>query len=107
MVVLLDVACNVEDRVVLGSRHTDDQVDGASCHLLLGLFPIVYLNEARREAQAQFSVFGKDFLIHAPIVLQHEGIVWIGNEQNIAHAIEHKVNKGSIFQRHLVSIIQN
>ena len=104
-VVELDVAGDVEDAVVLGGRHADDEVYLSAGHRLLGFLAAVHLQEAWREAQSQLGVFREDFLIHAPVVLEHEGVVGIGDEQDVVDAVEHQVDEGGVFQSHLVNLL--
>ena len=72
----------------------------SASHLLFSLFAIVNLDEAWREAKSQLGVLGEYLLVHASIVLQHEGVVGIGYEKDIIDPLEHEVHKGCIFQRH-------
>ena len=99
-VVEFDAPCDVEDGVVLGSGHTDDEVDLSALHLCLGLFEVVDLQEAWREAESKLGVLGEDFLIHTAVVLQHEGIVGVRHNQDVIDPLQHEVHEGSIFQCH-------
>ena len=98
--VVFYTSCNVEDIIVLCRRHTDHQVYIAVEHLFPCLCLGRYLDEAWREAKTQFGIFREYLLVYASVVLQHEGIVWVGNEKDIADAFLHQVNEGSIFQLH-------
>ena len=62
----------------------------------------MHLDEAGREAKSELGVFGEDFLIYAPVILKHEGIVGVGNNQDVIDPIEHEVNEGGVFQRHFL-----
>ena len=99
-VVLLDVSGDVEHRVVFGGWHDDDEVYLSSCHLCGGFFLAVHLKEAWWEAKSEFCILREDFLVHSSVVFKHEGIVGVGNEKHVAHAVEHEVNEGCVFQRH-------
>ena len=75
----LDVAGNVEGVTVVGTRHTDDQVEHGVAQLLPCLLSRGHLGKTGRVAQAQVHVFIKNLLIDAAIVFEHERIVRIGH----------------------------
>ena len=90
----LDVACDVEDVVVFGSGHTDDEVYADAFHLALAFFLVADLDKAGRKAQSELGVFGEDLFVYSTIVFEHEGVVGIGYEQDVEDASLHEVYNG-------------
>ena len=99
-IVLLDASCDVEHRVVLGRRHHDDEVDLSAGHRLHSLFLAVHLQESRGKAEAELGIFREYLLVHTAVILEHEGVVGISDEQYVVDAVEHQVDEGGVFQCH-------
>ena len=95
---LLDVAGNAEHIVVLSSGHTDDEVEAGALKFGFRFFGRGYLEKAGREAEPQFGIFVKDLFVHTSIILQHESVIGIGNDENVADAPHHEMGEGGIPQ---------
>ena len=95
-IVNLNVSGYIEHIVVVRSWHTNHQFETRLFQFLLGFLLRSHLEETGRIAQAEFGVFLKNLLIHSSIILQHEGIVGVGNEQHIEDAPFHHVNKRGV-----------
>ena len=95
---LLDVAGNAEHIVVFGTGHTDDEVEGSALEFNFGFFGRSHLEEARRKTEAEFGIFVKNFLVYTSVVFEHERIVGIGYDEDIADAPHHEVGEGRIAQ---------
>ncbi len=100
-IVVLDGARDVEDTVVLGGGHADDQVYLLGGHVGLGGMLARHLYEAGREAEPQPGILGEYLLVHAPVVLEDEGIIGVGYDEDVADALEHQVNKGCVLECHV------
>ena len=90
---LLDVTGNGKGIVVGITRHADDQIDVSGLQYLISLFRRTDLCERRRIAHTQFRVLVEEFLVDAPVVLQHEGVVRIGYYQYVEDATCHQVDE--------------
>ena len=84
----------------LHSRHHYNKVRPHIAHSLAGLTEIRYLDKAGGAAQVQVGIFFVNLLFHAPVFLQHKGVVGRGYEQHIVHAPLHKILKRCFVQRH-------
>ena len=69
------------------------------CDLCDSLLARCCTEEARGVSQSEFRVFLKKLLVDAPVVLKHEGVVRVGNEEDIEYAALH--------HRHEVSVAQH
>ena len=94
----LDVAGDVEGVTVVGTRHTDDQVEHGVAQLLPCLLSRGHLGKTGWIAQAQVHVFIKDLLIDAAIVFEHERVVRIGHQQDVENTLCHQVGKLRILE---------
>ena len=59
---------------------------------------IISLKKTWRVTQAELRVLVENLLIYASVVFQHEGIVGVGNEQDIEYPSGHKIHETSILQ---------
>ena len=89
---------HVEGVIVGIARHADDQVDVYRAEYFGSLFGCRDLREGRRIAQPQFHVLVVDFLFHTSVVLEHEGIVRVGYNQDVVDTAHHQIDKTDIFQ---------
>ncbi len=99
--VALDAARNVEHIVVVGTRHADNQVGGKLVHLLFRLFLVGGADEARGIAQTEGGIFLKYLFLHAPVILQHEHVIRVGDDEHIENAAHHELDKWCVAQLHL------
>ena len=60
--------------------------------LLLG----AHLREGGWIAQTQLHVLVVYLLLHAPVVLEHEGIVGVGHDEHVVDAAHHQIDKGHV-----------
>ena len=102
---LLHVSGHVEGIIVGITRHTDHEVKLRRAQSLSSLFNGTHLRERRRIAKAQFGVFIENLLIHAPVILQHEGIVRVGDDEYVVDAACHQVHKRHVFQYEFVPLL--
>ena len=89
--------------VALGCGHTDHEVDVHVSHLFLGFGFGVHLDESWRKAQSQARVFREYLLVHSSVILEHERVVGVGQQQYVVHAPQHQIHKRGIFQCHVIS----
>ena len=101
----LDVACHGEGVVVGVARHADDQVYVGGGEYLRCLLGSAHLCECRWIAQSELHILVVDFLFHSSVVLEHEGIVGIGNDEHVIDAPHHQVDKRHVFQVELVPFL--
>ena len=101
----LDGACHVEGVVVGVARHTDDQVDVGGLQRLARLFRRAHLRERRRIAQAEVHILVEDFFVNPPVVLKHEGVVGIGNYQDVEDAARHEIDERHVFQIKVIPLL--
>ena len=94
----LDGARHGEGIVVGIAGHTDHQVDVGRLQHVLGLLNGRHLGEGGGIAQPELYVFVIDFFLNAAIVLEHKGVVGIGNDENIVDAAPHQIDKRHILQ---------
>ena len=95
---MFDAASDVEDVAVVSAWHHNDEVEGVAVEFSPGFGFCAYLREARRIAQGECGIFVEEFLIDAPVVFEHEGIVGIGNEEHIEDTPRHEIDKRGIFE---------
>ena len=98
--------CNGEGVVVGSTWHTDDEVDVRSLQHAVSLLRRRDLCERRRIAHAQFRVLVEQLLVDTTIVLQHEGIVGVGDNQHIEDALRHQVDEADIFQEEVIELLR-
>ena len=96
---LLDGAGHGEGIVVGIAGHTDDEVDVGRLQHVLSLLDGRHLGEGGRIAQSELDIFVIDFLLNAAIVLEHKGIVGIGDNEYVVYATPHQVD-----ERHVLKI---
>ncbi len=89
----LDVACDVEDVVVVGTRHTDDEVEAVLTEQGNDIALCGGTEETGRVAQSEFGVFVEYLLIDASVVFKHEGIVGVGYDEDVEDATLHEVDE--------------
>ena len=102
LISVLDGACNVENIRRVGTRHDDDEVETVDCKVGIGLIFCGYQCEARRIAQSQRCIFVEKLFFDASVILKHEGIVGIGDEQHVEDALENQVHIICILEIKLV-----
>ncbi len=93
----LDGPCHGEGVAVGVSGHAYHEVHARGCEHALGLLDGGHLGERGRIAEAEGHVLVVDFLLHAAVVLKHEGIVGIGHDEDIEDASGHDVEKRHVF----------
>ena len=93
----LDLTGHGKGVVVSITRHTNHEIDVCGMEHLVSLLRRRYLGKGWRVTHTQFHIFIKDLLIHAPVVLQHKGIVRVGHDEHIEDAACHQVDKRHIF----------
>ena len=89
---------HVESVIVGIARHADDQVDVYRAEYPGGLFGRRDLREGRRIAQPQLHVLVVDLLFHTSVVLEHEGIVGVGNNQDVVDTAHHQIDETDVLQ---------
>ena len=47
----------------------------------------------------------KDFLIHSSVILEHEGIVWIGYDKDVEDASRHDIHERHVLQIELIPFL--
>ena len=104
---LLDVASYGKGVVIRITRHTYHQVDVRCLQHAAGLFGRRHLCKRGWVAHTQLHVFIEYLLVHASVVLQHEGIVGVGHYQHIENASRHQVDKRHIFQEEIIEFLRN
>ena len=95
----LDAPRDVEHIIVVRARHTYNQVEGGLAQLLFRLFLGSHLEETRRIAQPQLHILVENLLFHPPVVLQHERIIRIGNQQHVENPPLHQVHEVGVPQQ--------
>ena len=93
---------DVERVAIVRPRHTDYEVEHGIVELLPRFFQRGNLRESRRIAQAQVHVFVENLLVDAPVVLQHEGIIRVGHEQDVEYPLGHQIGELRILEVKLV-----
>ena len=96
---VLDATGDVEHIVVVRSWHTDDEVELRLPYQSGGFFLRGSTEETRWIAKAQLGIFVKNLFIHTPIVLQHERIIGIGDDEHVEHTSLHQIHKLRLAQR--------
>ena len=96
LVTFFQSAGDVKHIVVVGSWHTDDEVDAVFEHRLLGHLERRDLYESRWEAKSQSGIFKENLLIDTTIVFEHKRIVRVGKDKDIANPALHQIDKVSI-----------
>ena len=89
---------HVEGVVVGIARHADDEIYLHCGQHALGFVGCGHLRERRRIAKAELHVLVVDLLFHAPIVLEHEGIVGVGDNQDVVDAAHHQIDETDVLQ---------
>ena len=102
LIAVLYGAGNVKDVGRVGARHDDDEVETVDRKVGIGLGFCGYQCEARRVAKSKRRIFVEKLLFDAAVILEHEGIVRIGDEQYIEDALEDKVHIVGILEIKLV-----
>ena len=103
----LDGACDAEGIVIGITGHTDDKVYVGGVQHLGGLFLGTHLGERRRITQPKLHILVVDFLLHATVVLEHEGIVGVGHDEHIEDATHHQIHERHVFQQKLTPFLWN
>ena len=85
----LDVAGGSKDVAACHIGHDNDELEIAAGQFHKGFFLGGYSREPWRIAQAERGIFVEDKLVNAAVVLEHEGIVFGGNEEDIVNAPLH------------------
>ena len=101
----LYVACYGEGVVVGITRHTDHQVDVRRLQHVAGFLRRRHLRERGRIAHTQLHVFVEYLLVHASVVLQHEGIVRVCYYQHVEDASRHQVDERHVLQEEVVELL--
>ena len=104
-VALFDGAGDVEGFAVVRARHDDDEVERCTLQFAPRFFGRGGQHEAGRIAQRECGIFVEEFLVDAPIVLQHEGIVGVGQDEDVKHAARHQIDERSVFQKNLIELL--
>ena len=102
LVAVLDGAGNVEHVRRVGTWHDDDEVKIVDRKVGIGLVFCGYQCEARRIAQSQRCIFVEKLFFDASVILKHEGIVGVGDEQHVEDALENQVYIVGILEIKLV-----
>ena len=97
-IVRLDAPCDVEHVIIVRSGHTDNQIESGLAQLFFRLFLRSDLEKTGRIAQTQFHVFIENLFFHPSVILQHESVIRVGDEQHIENAPLHQVHKSGIPQ---------
>ncbi len=94
--------------IVVGiTWHTDDKVDVGGLKHLIGLLSGTDLCEGGWIARAQLYIFVEYFLVNAPVILEHERIIGIGNNQHVEDAVCHQIDKRHILQIKLIPLLRD
>ena len=97
-VLLLDFTGNVEGIAVVGTRHTDNQIEHGVAQLFPGFFCRGNLRETRGIAQTQVHIFIENLFVNAAVIFKHERIVRVGHQQHVENALGHQVGKLRILE---------
>ena len=55
------------------------------------------LRKRGRIAQAKARVFIINFLLHASVILQHEGVIGVGDDEDVVDAAHHEIDERDVF----------
>ena len=102
----LDLARSGKDVSIIHVRHTDNQLKVTISQLVQRLLFGRYLRKTRGITKAQRGIFIKYLLVDAPIVLQHESIIFSRNKQYIIYTLIHQIGERSV-PKHQVFQIRN
>ena len=97
--------CYIEGIIVSITRHTDHQVDIRAFQYLSSLLRRTHLCESRWITKSEFRIFVEDLLIHTSVIFQHEGIIGIGDDQDIVDTSCHQIDERHILQDKLVPLL--
>ena len=103
---LLHVTCHGKGIIIGITRHTDNQVNIGSLQHLLRLRRRTDLRKGRWVAQSQFHILVKQFLVDTSVVLQHERVVGVSDNQDIEDTACHQIDKRHILQIKLIPLIR-
>ncbi len=95
-------ACNFKCITVIGSGHTNHQIECRILQLLPSRLLGRNLCETRRITKAEIHIFVKDLLIYTSVILQHKSIIRICYQKNIKNPFGHEVYKRSILEIQLI-----
>ncbi len=102
---MFDVACHFKGVVVSITGHTYHEIYTRRTEKLCSFLGGTNLCERGRVTQSQLSIFVKDFLVNASVVLKHECIIGISHDEYIKNAVRHKVYKRHVTQYELVPLL--
>ena len=78
--------------VVVGiSWHTYHEVDARGGEHFGGFHHGAHLSEGGRIAKAELCILIENLFIHSPVVFEHEGIVWVCDNEDIENTMRHQV----------------
>ena len=103
----LHLAGHLEGVVVGIAGHTDDQVDVGGVEHVAGFLGGADLGERGRIAHAQLGVLVEDFLVHASVVFEHEGVVGVGHNEHVEDAARHQVGKRHVLHVKGIELLGN
>ena len=101
----LDGTGNGECVVVGIARHTEHKVHIGCRKHLLGFLDSGDLREGWRIAEAKLHILVIYLLLHPTVVLQHEGVVGVGNYKHVVHAAHHQIDERHVFQVELIPLL--
>ena len=94
----LDFLGCCEDVAFVHVGHDNNQLKVSVGQFLERFFLCRDLCEPGRVSEAERCIFIKNLLVYSSVVLQHEGIIFAGNQQNIVDSFVHQFCKGGITQ---------
>ena len=103
---LLHVTGHGEGIVIGITRHADDEVDVGGLQHLVGLLGRRHLSERGRIAHAQLAVLVEQFLVNAPVILQHEGIIRVSHYQHMEDAPRHQIDERHVLQKEVIELLR-
>ena len=94
----LDATGQCEGVALVHVGHDDDEFEMSVGELGKGFACGADLRETWRVGEAQLVVLHAQLHVHAPVVLQHKGIVLRGNQQHVEDTLLHQVGEGRVAQ---------
>ena len=93
----LDGTRHVESIIVCIAWHANDKVYADRTKYLLCLLDRRNLRKRGRIAQAKARVFIINFLLHASVILQHEGVIGVSDDEDVVDAAHHEIDERDVF----------
>ena len=89
--------CDSKSIIICIAGHTDNEVNIGGIQYFFCFFNGTYLLKSGWITQSQLHILAIYFLVNAPIIFEHKGVVRIGYNQYIVDATLHQIDKSNIF----------